>query len=255
MQAGHVVIKGEGRAMRLVRFMTPPSQREKVVTHFKLFFRDSYNFSNSMYLIIIGYLIIVFTVWSTRDAGGEMLLRMLTMQIAITPMFVAIFLTSMFYLSRDALWIWRKAPNGIQDFVKSKWLQTLLLSLVFVPVPLAAWAIAGRGILSAGYALSLMVWVLLMNSFSASFGIFVNVYNPSTNIRGAKMAVNSLISTFALLFILYAMILGAVYFGVMPDYPSVLVHLGVGVLIGALLNGLGYFLYRVACRHIELSTE
>ena len=254
MQVGHVVIKGEGPIMKLVRLITPPSQREKVVTHFKLFFRDSYNFSNSIYLIIIGYLLIIFTVWSTRDSG-EMLIRMLTMQIVITPMFVAIFLTSMFYLSRDALWIWRKAPNGIQDFIKSKWLQTLLLSLVFVPVPLFAWAVAGRGVISVGYALSLMVWVLLMNGFSASFGIFINVYNPSTNIRGAKMAINSILSTFSLLIILYAMILGAVYFGVLPDYPTILEHLATGVLIGIILNAVGYVLYRVACGHIEHTME
>ena len=254
MAVGKTTVAREGVLIKMVRAILPSSQKEKVVTHFKLFFRDSYNFANSMYLIIIGYFIIAFTLWSSRGTE-ESLLPIFTFEVLITPMFVAIFLMSMFYLSRDALWIWKKAPGGVEAFVKSKWLQTFILSFVFVPVPLVAWLTVARAYLPVGYALSLAVWVIPLNSFAASFGILVNVYNPSQSIKGAKMAINALISTFSLLFILYASLLGALYIGVLPDEPTVLEHLGVGLLIGAILNIFGWLMYKAACRRIETNMD
>lgn len=247
---GHVEIKGENILLRAVRHVLPGSQREKVITHFKLFFRDSYNFSTNIYIMIIAYFIPAFIVWNSQN-DAEALLPLYTIEMLIIPVFVSIMLLSMFYLSRDALWLWKKAPNGIDNFLKSKWIQTYMLSFVFLPVPLVAGFIVGTDKIPVSLMLSTMVWLLLVNAFAVSYGIFINTMNPSMTIRGGKATMNSLVTTFSLLLIIIGTALLLAFTNIFPEDFNIWRHLLVGIALGGALNGLGFFLLSIARQKIK----
>ncbi|MHC1604547.1 MAG: hypothetical protein ACXQTP_01055 [Candidatus Methanofastidiosia archaeon] len=248
--SGHVVIRKESRLLKLVRVITPPSQKEKVVTHFKVFFRDSHNFANSIYMIIIAYFLTIFSMWGLRSEIRGVI-QIYTMQVAIAPFFVAIFLISMFYLSRDALWIWKKAPGGLNDFLKTKWIQTFILSFVFLPIPFLAGAIMGSEKVPVAYMFTTAIWLLLLNAFATSFGIFINVINPTKSRRGAKIAINSLVSTFALLLIIFVSIDLLLKVGIVADEITPYNHLFGGLALGGILNLGGFFMLQFSKIRIE----
>jgi len=251
LASARVVIKKEGALLRIVRRILPSSQEEQIITHFKVFFRDSNNFSSSIYLLILGYFMTTFLVWNSRNEV-ESIVRFYTMEMSITPIFVSIFVLSMFYLSRDALWIWKKAPGGADKFLKSKWLQTFILSFVFLPVPFITGFVVGTDKISFGIMASTALWLLMMNAFSVSYAIFVNVLNPSKQIRGARYGINSIICSFTLIIILMGGMGIMMHFGMIFSDYTFTSHLLSGVFMGIILNVIGLIFMLVARKRIDI---
>jgi len=203
LSSATVSIKKEGSLLKLVRAITPINYTEKVVTHFKLYFRDSNNSASSIYILIIAYFIPMMFAWTSRGEEAEAIQYMYLVGTFMIPMFVSISMISMFYLSRDALWIWKKAPNGTDSFIKSKWLQTFILSLIFLPIPIINGYLFGIENVGGIIRIALMVILLLLvNSFSVSFSMFLNILSPTKSVQGAKVGLNSIISTLGILFAL-----------------------------------------------------
>ena len=249
--SGHVTIrKKDGVLYSIVRRITPAPMREMVITHFKVFFRDSQNFATSVYLMLISYFIIGFTLWNARGQDGVLIIY--TIEMAIIPVFVSIFIVSMFYLSRDALWIWKKSPGGLRIFIKSKWIQTVILSFVFLPLPFVGGYIVDSSYITIPIMVSTMILLLFMNMFSASFGIFLNVMNPSMTNKGAKVTINSLISSLGevVLLMVIVMFVFNMFFNI-QDSVSFSTHIQATLVVGTLLSVMSIALYMGAQQRID----
>lgn len=229
-------ISKEGFLYKIVRKITPSRYVEKVVTHFKIYFRDEHNSSTSIYLIIISYFMPIAFIWSSR-ADPESFRYLFMVGIYMIPMFVTISMVSVFYLSRNALWIWKKAPNGTNDFINSKWIQSFILSLIYLPVPLIIGIVVGFDMVSLPRVLITMLLLLLVNAFAISFSIFLNVLSPTKRETGAKVGINSMISTMGLFIVLLVITIPLEsrvnYYAFVP-------------LFGILLNIIGYVMVRTA---------
>nr|HOP09439.1 hypothetical protein [Candidatus Methanofastidiosa archaeon] len=193
-------IKRESALLKIVRHITPGTYTEKVVTHFKLYFRDSNNSATSIYLLIIAYFIPMMSAWTSRGEEHEAIQLMYIISTLMVPMFVAISMNSMFYLSRDALWIWKKAPGGSDSFINSKWIQSFILSLIFIPIPIINGSLFGLEETGVTMIVAMIVLLLIVNSLAISFSMFLNILSPTKSIQGAKTGINSIISTLGILF-------------------------------------------------------
>jgi hypothetical protein len=201
LSSAAVSIKGEGFLYKIVRYITPSNYTEKVATHFKLYFRDSNNSATSIYLLIIAYFIPMMFAWTSRGEEPGAIEYIYIVSTFMIPMFVSISLISMFYLSRDALWIWKKAPGGTDSFINSKWIQSFILSLLFLPVPAINGFLFGVQNLGLSKIVLTVALLLLANSFSVSFSMFLNILSPTKSIQGARVGINSMVSTLVILFL------------------------------------------------------
>ncbi|MBN1785638.1 MAG: hypothetical protein JW825_01425 [Candidatus Methanofastidiosa archaeon] len=230
-------ITKEGAFYKILRIVTPRTYTEKVATHTKVYFRDSNNSATSIYLFIIAYFIPALMAWSTKSEGQEAIGPIYLVGTFMIPMFVSISMLSMFYLSRDALWIWKKAPGGTDSFINSKWLQSYLMSMLFLPVPVISGVILGVENLGIPRIAFTVVLLLFVNAFSVSFSMFLNILSPTKSIQGAKTGLNSLISTMGIFFILLVITI--------PLISRINFYVFV-VLFGVLLNVLGYVMIRAS---------
>ena len=229
-------ISKEGFLFKIVRKITPARYVEKVTTHFKIYFRDEHNSSTSIYLIIISYFMPIAFVWSSRSEP-ETFKYLFMVGIYMIPMFVTISMISLFYLSRNALWIWKKAPNGTNDFINSKWIQSFILSLIYLPVPLIIGIVVGFDIVGISRVLFTTLLLLSVNAFAISFSILLNVLSPTKRETGAKVGINSIFSTMGLFILLLAITI--------PLESMVSYYVFVPIF-GLLINIIGYFMIKVA---------
>jgi len=246
LSSATVSITKEGFLYKIVRYITPRAYTEKVVTHFKLYFRDSNNSATSIYLIIIGYFIPVIFAWTSKGEANETLQYMYLVSTLMIPMFVSISINSMFYLSRDALWIWKKAPGGSESFIYSKWIQSFILSLIFIPVPVISAMLFGTEVISPFRVVATVFILLFANTYSVSFGMFLNILSPTKSIQGAKTGLNAMIATLAVFFVLLLIIIPILQWG---NYYILTVVLAVVITL------LDYLLISLSKRRIDKAMD
>ncbi len=154
---------------------------------------------------------------------------------------------SVYALSKDALWIWKSAPDGERSFLLTKWKQSLIVGLVYIPVPIiiGLWAKTPWDLILIG-----IVGVIVILSSTTSIGLFVSTYNPAYDVEGSKIALN--------LFIIIGIIIGILaptaYFlyRIGFDLSSELDLLQLLLIIGGLMNIIGAILMKLAIRKLTM---
>lgn len=192
-----VTIEKEGILYRLLRRF---GVGERVIFHSKVFFRNPKNIMQFGMMAAIVYVIPFFTLKSIpTEAEGELAL----MGILITVMMIAFLAPfpalSVYALSKDAMWVWKSAPDGERSFLLTKWKQSIIVGLVYIPVPIVTgyWSKSPWSYILLG-----MVLILIILASTTSIALFVSTYNPAYDVEGAKLALN--------LFLVIGIIIGIV---------------------------------------------
>jgi len=177
-----VTIEKEGILYRILRRF---GVGERVIFHSKVFFRNPKNVLQFGMMAAIVYVIPFFTL---RNIPAAELAQVGTVISVTMIAFLAPFpALTVYALSKDAMWIWKSAPDGERSFLLTKWKQSIIVGLVYVPVPavIGLWAGSPLGSIVLNMAL-----VLISLSGATSIALFVSTYNPAYDVEGAKMALN-----------------------------------------------------------------
>ncbi len=240
-----VTIEKEGNLYRLLRRF---GVGERVIFHSKVFFRNPKNIMQFGMMAAIVYVIPFFTLRSIpTEAGAEAELAL--MGILITVMMIAFLAPfpalSVYALSKDAMWVWKSAPDGERSFLLTKWKQSIIVGLVYIPVPIVTgyWSKSPWSYILLG-----MVLILIILASTTSIALFVSTYNPAYDVEGTKLALN--------LFLVIGIFIGIavpplyIIIGVLGlDWESfgLLLILGIGILA----NVIGAGLMRLAIGRLE----
>lgn len=240
-----VTIEKEGIIYRILRRF---GVGDRVIFHQKIFFRNPKNALQFGMLAAIVYIIPFFTL-RTIPAEAQ------SPEIGIiTPLMMILFLApfpalTVYALSKDAMWLWKSAPDGEKSFLITKWKQSLITGLVYVPVPV----VIGLWIRTSWNAIIIgMLGILIVLAGSTSIGLFVSTYNPAYDVEGMKMALN--------LFITIGIIIGIIAptgyllfrLGLEPEAINMFL-LKLIIVIGGLMNIIGAVLMKLAVRKLAMT--
>ncbi|MFX1512430.1 MAG: hypothetical protein ACFFCQ_07575, partial [Promethearchaeota archaeon] len=123
------------------------------------------------------------------------------MTFFIMPLSIVPLVTTTFFLSKEQMWIWDRAPHGRMEFMNSKTVQSLILSIIcpflFWFASLISLSIIDYPSLEARLVVlflaglfSLLGGLLLVNCIL--LGMIVCGYYPVTEIRGSQQVRNTL---------------------------------------------------------------
>ena len=229
-----VTIEKEGILYRLLRRF---GVGERVIFHSKVFFRNPKNIMQFGMMAAIVYVIPFFTLRSIpAEAEGELAIISLITTIVMIAFLAPFPALSVYALSKDAMWVWKSAPDGERSFLLTKWKQSIIVGLVYVPVPavMGIWSKSPWTFIVLG-----MVLILVILASTTSIALFVSTYNPAYDVEGAKLALN--------LFIVIGIFIGIavpplyIIFGVLGvDWEAfgLITILGIGILSNVIGAGL-----------------
>ena len=240
-----VTIGKEGLTYRLLRRF---GVGERVIFHSKIFFRNPKNAFQFGIMTAIVY-VLPFLQTAFLDLPEEELAgTSIIMSIALIAFLAPFPALSVYALSKDALWVWKSAPDGERSFLLTKWKQSLIVGLVYIPVPvvIGIWVKTSWDLILIG-----IVGVIIILASTTSIGLFVSTYNPAYDVEGAKMTLN--------LFIIIGIIIGIVaptayllLFRIGFELSSELDVLQLLLIIGGLGNIIGAILMKLAIRKLSM---
>jgi hypothetical protein len=212
VEIGTERVTGEGRLYGVVRRLVPGDFGVQVVSQLKQFSRKLENFSRIGYAVGMSAIIVVFQMFTPKEAFIELPL-LVTFAIFFPPMMIAGLLGTWVVIgSKDNLWIYKKAPGGVSAYARSVYIVHLIYTL---PI-----ALIFTGIMAVVLGLTL-VDVLLAVAFSVLFmlslmamAIGMAFIFPTFEERGSKVGI--LIMGF--MGIAFGALTGAAFlaFGVLP---------------------------------------
>ncbi len=178
-------IVAEKRFYRIFRKLFPGHFSVLFISQLKQFSRKLENFSRIGYAVGISIMIIVFN--SVMNVGESTLNPFyITIISYFYPMMVAVLLGCYVIVgSKDHLWIYKKAPNGIKNYVWSVYLVNILYSLIIGIV------FAGIASIVMGFTLLEGILTVLLTIISLLFlmaiAIGIAFIFPTFEERGGKM--------------------------------------------------------------------
>jgi len=179
---------GEGRFYRLVRRLIPSDFGVQVVTQLKHFSRKLENFSRIGYAIGISAIVIVVNLFGGFGPANEAISFTMIYSTLYPAMMMAALLGCFVIVgSKDNLWIYKKAPNGVSNFVRSVYIVHLIytvpIGLIFSVI---ISVIGGFSIIETLLTMSFLI--LLMISLMA-MAIGIAFIFPTFEERGSKIAI------------------------------------------------------------------
>ncbi len=239
-----VTIEKEGIIYRILRRF---GVGERVIFHQKIFFRNPKNALQFGMLAAVVYIIPFFSLQTIPEEAraAEIGIIIPLMMILFLAPFPAL---TVYALSKDAMWLWKSAPDGEKSFLFTKWKQSLISGSIYIPVPVVTglWMnIPWKAILIG------MLGILIILAGSTSIGLFVSTYNPAFDVEGMKMALNLFIT----IGIIIAIIAPTGYLlfrlGIEPD-SIVMFLLQLIIIIGGILNLIGAVLMKLAVHKLAI---
>jgi hypothetical protein len=161
------------------------------IAQLKSFSRRIENFSRIAYAIGTSIIIIVFnrvSAWSDFETNPIIKMVVLMMLTYLYAVMTAGMLGCFVIIgSKDHLWIYKKAPNGVQNYVKSVYLVNIVItSLIGVIYSIIASAILGYTFLEG---VMIVTFTLLFNFSLMAMAIGLAFIFPTFEERGAKLGI------------------------------------------------------------------
>jgi len=219
---------------------------ERVIFHSKVFFRNP---KNALQFGMMSGIVYVFPFFLLSTSAADELLLVGTISGFIMIAFMTPFLSLTVYaLSKDAMWLWKSAPDGERSFIVTKWKQSLITSLVYVPLPVV---IGLRVKTPVSYILLGIIVVILLLASTTSIALFVSTYNPVYDVGGAKIQLNFFI-TFGIIFGLIALTAESLVRIIGVDFSSEFSFYNLILIFGSLANVLGAVLMKLSIRKLVM---
>ena len=239
-----VTIEKEGIIYRVLRRF---GVGERVIFHQKIFFRNPNNVLQFGMMAAVVYVVPFFTLRTIPEEAraAEVGIIIPLMMILFLAPFPAL---TVYALSKDAIWLWKSAPDGEKSFLFTKWKQSLISGLVYVPVPIVTglWMKVPWSAMFIG-----MLGVFILLAGSTSIGLFVSTYNPAYDVEGMKMALNLIITIGILIGIIAPTGYLLFRLGLEPE-PVGTFLLQLLIIIGGLINLIGAVLMILAVRKLAI---
>ncbi|MFX1295109.1 MAG: ABC transporter permease [Promethearchaeota archaeon] len=184
-ETGTERIVGEKRFYRFFRRLLPRDFGVQFISQLKQFSRKMENFSRIGYSVGISAIILIFNLGMGVTPYPPFVITMITY---FYPMMIASLLGCFVIIgSKDHLWIYKKAPNGVRNYVRTVYLVNILYSLMIgVAYSIVASIIFGLTFLETLLALGLFV-VFLLTLMAMAIGIAFIF--PTFEERGAKVGI------------------------------------------------------------------
>ena len=181
-------ITSEGRIYRIARSLIPGDFGVQIVSQLKQFTRKMENFSRIGYAVGMSTIIVVFQAVS-NPAIEELNIGFISLFATYMPamMMAGLLGTWVVIGSKDNLWIYKKAPNGVSRYVRSVYIvhliYTIPIALIFVGIlTVILGATLGDILLSMGFMVLFLLFLMAM-AIGLAF-IF-----PTFEERGSKVAI------------------------------------------------------------------
>lgn len=238
-----LAIGKEGIFYRLLRYF---GMGERVIFHAKVFFRNP---KNALQVGMMSGVVYVFPFFILSTSAADELLLVGTIIGFIMIAFMNPFMSlSVYALSKDAMWLWKSVPDGERSFIVTKWKQSLITSLVYVPLPVV---IGLRVKTPWSYILLGIVVVILILASTTSIALFVSTYNPAYDAGGPKIHLNFFICI-GILFGLLALTAESLVRIIGFDFSSELSFYNFILIFGCLTNVLGVVLMKLSIRKLVM---